>query len=164
MSSSRRGARMAEVFHDDGTALWEFTSEYLVRCPRCDAKAFVHDPRGNHRARFVCERCGLTRGESPPSLKALNVVSVGGPTDAYFDLPVWLQVPCVGHVLWAYNLKHLEFLERVVSANLRLRSRPVDTVYVNKRLASRLPQWMLSAKHRTAVLKGLAELRGLAGA
>jgi hypothetical protein len=75
-----------------------------------------------------------------------------------------LQVPCAGQVLWAYNVDHLAFLERLVSADLRLRHRPVDTQYVNRRLASRLPKWMLTAKHRPAVLKGLAELRALADA
>jgi hypothetical protein len=75
---------------------------------------------------------------------------------------LWLQVPCAGHTLWAYNLAHVEYLERLVSAGLRLRHRPVDTTYVNKRLAARLPRWVLSAKHRATVLRGLAELRALA--
>jgi hypothetical protein len=163
--SAAEGARMVEVFHDDGTALWNFSGEYLVRCPRCHAKAFVHGPRDGRHARFVCERCGLTcDGDSPMHPAAFNVSVMSGPTDVHFGLPVWLQVSCVGHTLWAYNLPHVAFLERLVSADLRLRPRPAPTLYVNKRLASRLPRWMLSAKHRAAVMRGLAELRVLADA
>ena len=147
---------MAEVFHDDGTSLWEFEGEFLVRCPRCEARALVHQPQAERPPRFVCAQCGLAREFDG------QFSSRGGPTDAYFGYPVWLQTSCVGETLWAYNLEHVTFLERVVSASLRLRHRPADTHYVNKRLASRLPRWMLAAKHRDAVLRGLAELRELA--
>jgi hypothetical protein len=146
---------MAKVFHDDGTTIYDFGDEFLVRCPRCQACALVHQ-HYPERPRFACARCGLAREFDEHSSAR------GGPSDWYFGYPLWLQVPCVGHILWAHNFEHLTFLERLVSAGLRLRHRPADTHYVNRRLAARLPRWMLSAKHRAAVLRGLAELRELA--
>ena len=53
-----------------------------------------------------------------------GVVAVGGPVDWYFHLPLWLQAPCCGETLWAYNAAHLDFLfENYVRATLREHSR-----------------------------------------
>jgi ribosomal protein S27AE len=147
---------VVEVFHDDGTVLYDLGHEFLVRCPRCDSRAIVYGPQEGQPPRFVCGSCGLTRmGENARS-------GWGGHGDVYFALPLWLTVSCVGHTLWAYHLAHVAFLERLVSADLRLRSRPAPTIHINKRLAARLPKWMLAAKHRSAVMRGLAKLRELA--
>lgn len=151
---------MAQVFHDDSVALWNFAHDFLVRCPGCRAQAFVHGPRDGRHARFVCEQCGLARVDDPPGI-AVRPSPAGRPTDHHFGLPLWLQVSCSGHTLRAFNTPHLDYLDRLVSAGLRLRCRPVAVPYVNKRLASRLPKWMLAAKHRPAVIRGLAELRML---
>lgn len=152
---------MPTVFHDDGSTLENFAGESLVRCPRCRDRASAHAPRDGRPARLTCAGCGLARlgdapvrGGRPPS----------GPADAHFGLPLWLQASCAGQTLWAYSLTHVAFLERLVSAGLRLRHRPAPTIYVNRRLASRLPRWILLAKHRAAVRRGLAELRALAWA
>jgi len=69
-------------------------------------------------------------------------------------LPLWLQTPCAGHVLWAWSAWHLDFIERYVSADLRER-----TPNINTSLASRLPKWIKSARHRKEILKGIRRLR-----
>lgn len=74
--------------------------------------------------------------------------------DWYFRLPLWLQIECCGETLWAYNEKHLEFIERYVAAKLRVR-----TPNTNKSLASRLPQWIKSAKNRNEVLRACEKLK-----
>ena len=145
---------MIDAFHDDGRSIYSFGDQFLVRCPRCEKRAVVLRDALHAEPRLTCEHCGLARVGAPAG-------SIGGPHDWYFDQPLWLQVECAGHTLWAYNLSHIEFLENLVAAKLRLRDRPVDTTYVNKRLASRLPHWMLSAKNRAAVLRGLEQLREL---
>jgi hypothetical protein len=78
----------------------------------------------------------------------------GAPVDHSTGLPLWLQTPCAGQVLWAWNTWHLDFIGRYVSADLRER-----TPNINTSLASRLPRWIKSAKHRDEVLKGIARLR-----
>jgi hypothetical protein len=79
--------------------------------------------------------------------------------DDYFELPLWLQTPCCGEVLWAYSERHLTFLEDFVGARLRERVRDEKYGWSNKSLASRLPSWMKSGKNRDEILKGLARLR-----
>jgi len=77
----------------------------------------------------------------------------------YFELPLWLSLPCCGQVLWAYNVQHLDFLEDFVRAKLRERARDETFGWSNKSLVSRLPKWIQSAKNRDAVLKCIARLR-----
>jgi hypothetical protein len=74
----------------------------------------------------------------------------------YFDIPLWLQTPCCGQVLWAFNEEHLAFLEQFVSASVRER-----TVRHNGSLASRLPSWLQAARNRVEVSKGLQQLRDM---
>lgn len=89
---------------------------------------------------------------------------VGGSFDWYFRLPLWLQTPCCGKILWAYNREHLDFLESYIKAGLRERFplKVYETGLVmwrNKSLASRLPTWMKRAKNRDEVLRGIEKLR-----
>jgi hypothetical protein len=79
--------------------------------------------------------------------------------DDYFELPLWLQTPCCGEVLWAYNERHISFLEDFVGARLRERVRDGKYGWSNRSLASRLPAWIKSAKNRDEVMKGLSRLR-----
>jgi hypothetical protein len=55
-------------------------------------------------------------------------------------------------VLWALNEDHLDSLEDFVSAHMR-------EAYPNATMASRLPEWMKSAKNREDVLKCIRKLR-----
>ena len=91
-------------------------------------------------------------------------IVVRGVYDGYFGLPLWLQTPCCGKILWAYNREHLDFLESYVKAGLR-ESFPLKVYEIgrvmwrNKSLASRLPTWMKRAKNRDEVLRGIERLR-----
>jgi hypothetical protein len=85
-------------------------------------------------------------------------VALGGPVDWYFHLPLWLQTPCCGETLWAYNARHLDFLEDFVRAALRERTRG-EHGWRNQALRTRLPKWMLAAKNRPDVLRCLGHLR-----
>ncbi len=79
-----------------------------------------------------------------------------------FDLSLWLQTPCCGETLWAYNLAHVAFLEAYVGARIRCYTGAPRDFGGNRTLESRLPRWMLAAKHRARVLHGLQVLRGKA--
>lgn len=69
--------------------------------------------------------------------------------------------------LWALNLEHLSFLESYIEADRRTGLNKDDAKRLrirNATLASRLPEWMIIAKHRTEVLKCIDKLRQLAEA
>jgi hypothetical protein len=164
---------VGDRFVDDGRTIYDFGDHFLVRCPRCSRRAEVLAPLNVSRAglfdprRFVCAHCGYVRdwtGHVPGEVFMRNGewcqrpdrragISIEGPFDWYFGLPFWLQTPCCGHVLWAYNSRHLSFLRHYVSADLR-----EQLVVKNKSLANSLPTWMKTAKNRDAVLKGLDRL------
>ena len=75
------------------------------------------------------------------------------PVDPYFKLPLWLQIECEGETLWAYNRRHLAYLRLYVEAKLRETGRSG-----HRTMGSKLPKWMLLAKNRDAVLKGIERL------
>jgi hypothetical protein len=75
------------------------------------------------------------------------------PFDWYVHLPLWLQAPCCGHVLFAYNSAHLSYLAAFVSADLR------EVSHNTWSLVSRLPQWMQLEHNRGAVLQGVKRLQ-----
>ena len=79
--------------------------------------------------------------------------------DNHFGLPLWLQMRCCGELLWAYNAEHLAFLEAFVGARLRERRRSAEYGWSNGALASRLPAWLKSRKHREEVLACIDRLR-----
>jgi hypothetical protein len=73
---------------------------------------------------------------------------------SFLDLPLWLQTRCCGEVLWALNEDHLSYLEIYLGARVRRRVRGL-----NSTVPARLPKWMLAAKNREAVMRGLRRLR-----
>ena len=147
----------------------DFGDEFLVVCPRCSACARVRDrgPDADPRIRLVCPACAYTRqrkragsvfvySSSPDVLP--GAVAFGAAVDAFFRLPLWLQAPCCGETLWAYNARHLDYLEAYVGATLRERARG-EHGWSNASLASRLPRWMLAAGNRDGVLRCIRGLR-----
>lgn len=135
---------------ESGQRIGDFGNRFLVVCPRCAGAAQVALMPGISppEAQASCTSCGYARRTSA------STASIGGPCDWYFGLPLWLQTPCCGQTLWALNEAHLAFLERYLLTRLRRR-----TPKINTSVASRLPRWMASAKHRAEVARGLARLR-----
>ena len=123
---------MPRRFRDAGQSIYTFGDTFLVRCPRCDRQAEVISlpsqpelkaggqglfaPRG-----CVCAHCGYVKEWYG---KRLAVGSEAA--DWYFGYPLWLQTPCCGQKLWAYNEPHLRFLEEFVAADLRERPGLLD--------------------------------------
>jgi len=144
------------------TFLGQFADDILVRCPacaRCGHLLRLQDPRGRVVGfRFVCPACAACRDW----LSARNrIIPRPGAELPGFGLSLWLKAPCCGEVLWAYNARHVAFLERYVGARVRSQRSVPRTFLGNGTLESRLPRWMLSAKNRQAVLRGLRSLREL---
>lgn len=142
-------------FIDHDQDLSEFSDEFLVVCPRCTkcARVVIDTAGGNvspgwrTSRKVVCPSCSYYKGWEG------TAITTGESVDWYFRLPLWLQVPCCGEVLWAYNGAHLAFLKEYVGSALRERH-PNQ----NRSLASRLPSWMKEAKNRDAILKCISKL------
>lgn len=77
------------------------------------------------------------------------------PTDTFLGLPLYLQTPCAGHILWALNPRHLAWLESFLAAGLREDAAPMR----RKTAVSALPQWLILAHHRDEALRAVSRLR-----
>ena len=148
--------------------IWSFVDEFLVVCPCCGGKAVVKASTDEIPPRLTCLPCGLARDWESASPGVLTSHSsgtwpagqyaLGDAADAYFHLPLWLQVPCGGNTLWAYNARHVAFLREYVASTQRRRSPRADSGPLNTRLASRLPRGIKLAKNRDTVLRAISKL------
>ena len=146
-----------ERFADAGVPAHAFLDDVLVACPRCAGCAISRRQPGDRfwaPRRLTCTHCGHAADWSGDSV----TLDPRGGNDPHFRLPLWLQVPCCGQTLWAYNAAHLDYLAAFVGATLRGRRRDAHG-WANASLASRLPTWIKLARHRDKVLRGLALLR-----
>jgi hypothetical protein len=131
----------------------------LIVCPLCGSKAAVV-PFGEEHVRAACSMCWFT-AEKPSDRRTYHW-DRDNPTDGYFGLNLWLTTTCDGHCLWAFNRKHLDFLESFVSARLRERTRDETRGWRNSSLASRLPAWIKSAKNRDRLVRAIRDLKAKA--
>jgi hypothetical protein len=163
---------MTSRFRTADEALEDFGGECLVACPRCAERALVRVRGREHAPPVVltCARCGHSQGWAPSRPGVVHAgdparfpghVAYGGPVDPYFHLPLWLQAPCCGERLWAFNAAHLEWLEGYVGAALRERA-PGEHGWSNRSMASRLPQWMKAAGNRDEILRCIRVLKARA--
>jgi hypothetical protein len=101
----------------------------------------------------TCDGCGTT---SDASYEMCPVTVPEALVDNCFGLPLWLQTPCAGHVLWAFNARHLAYLKEFLQADLRERRGTT-----NASVVSRLPGWLKQAKHRGEALRAVGRLERL---
>ncbi|MES9992823.1 MAG: hypothetical protein ABW098_12765 [Candidatus Thiodiazotropha sp.] len=138
------------------------TGPTLIVCPKCSKKASVifsdTQPDLGYTVKATCLNCGFSH-EKTATARAFYWAE-GEPSDGYFDYRLWLKIPCCGHTLWAFNLRHLRFLEDFVSAELR--ENPKDDLgYANSSMSSRLPKWIKASKNRKQVLSCIQKLKQL---
>lgn len=153
-------------FRDYTTYLSQFEQEIWVVCPRCKGPVLSHCLQQNLTWRIACSHCSYIRTASRSSKQQpmpwwtnnwwTEYRKYNGAVDPIFGLPLWLQVPCCGHILWAYNEPHLNFLETYVRAELRERQ---GTKGNHHGIAVRLPRWMKLSQHRIPILKEIQYLR-----
>lgn len=180
LSSSWRGCCMGvgvtkDRFNAGRTTIWDFGDEFLVVCPACEKMACVKsDPKNSKNLiNLSCLNCGhskkLHADQSSYSFGAgahaekctQGKVVIGGPYDWYFHYPLWLQQSCCGHILWAQNQEHLEWLKQYISAKIRIQGKDILWGYSNQSLASRLPKWVQSASNRPKLIKTIVKLEGM---
>ncbi len=150
-------------------SLHDFMKEMLVVCPWCNKRAVVKVPDVDKSlasdTRLICTNCGHSkRLDEKPDLilhatpyKTIKgkIQVIGGGIDPWFHLPLWLNIDCCEHELWAYNYEHLNFLKAHIGAGLRERNTVEN---LNKSIGSRLPKWMTSKSNRESVLKAIEQL------
>ena len=107
-------------FQSTGQTLTDFLDEIWVHCPQCNDQAQIRQLKSGAVNVFAprrcsCLHCGATQNWSQGTVTHSAHVAV----DPYFQHRLWLQVPCCGQVLWAYNPQHLEFLAAFVGATFR---------------------------------------------
>ena len=162
-------AKTAEAhdrFRDNGYGLEAYSDLIYVVCPVCTGRATVVERPGLPDRRYEsdlffrprrlsCHQCAASSGWEPAQ-RGAGVIGARprGTIDPFFKLPLWLQMDCRGHVLWAYNKRHLDVMERYVSARLRERRRWA----CDMSMLERLPVWIKAAGNREAVLRAIGHL------
>ena len=106
----------------------------------------------------VCSGCGhhnvaLDKKPNSSAFNEAKRIELG--LDPYFDLDLLLRVNFRDKILWFYNLRHLEYIERYLQAAIRERSKDAG----NNSLISRLPAWIKEAKSRDDLLKKISQLK-----
>jgi hypothetical protein len=84
------------------------------------------------------------------------VLDQGEARDPWFGARLWLQAEVTGHLLWAANPEHLRYIEQYVSSRTRARR---EFTQFGSALGEQLPGWLVSAKHRDAVLRAITRMR-----
>ncbi len=118
--------------------------QMFVICPHCGGRADVME-KGDE-VRLSCLKCGHLQ------MKQTGTKYIGGAFDVHFGLPLYLQISCCGHVLWAYNREHLDYMKRYIEAMIR------TSKGTNRSLESRLPEWMKRKQNRDEVLRAIERL------
>ncbi|MCT4592681.1 MAG: hypothetical protein N4A57_00185 [Anaeromicrobium sp.] len=144
---------MNSKFHDEGKSIYDFLHEFYIKCPQCGkftvVKSFPNE-RGSFlfykKRSLVCNNCGFVKVYR----------NSGGVIGS--DYPLWLEVNCCGEKLWSYNLKHLEYIERFVSASIR-EGYCDEHGWKNNSMVSRLPKWIKERKNRDEILKCIKRMK-----
>jgi hypothetical protein len=148
-------------FKDDQKHWYQFANYFIVECPRCHGEAIIA-PKINWtseeflsaKRRLVCKKCSYFDETLPESGVTMHIDK-----DWFFELPLYLQAPCCGNKLVAYNLEHLEYINDFVQGNLREREKDEKWGWSNQSIASRLPKWLKSSKNRIKIINVINRLK-----
>ncbi len=106
---------------DNNWSLICFNEPTLVKCPKCNGKAITSAKDSNKPGMFeprnlFCTKCTYRDSWHTNSFSTHN--NYNG-RDNYFNLPLWLLVPCGKNFIFAYNEEHLlSRLSRIRQAQL----------------------------------------------
>lgn len=127
------------------------------RCQYCGTVLEEVRPlRRNHTPDSPTCRCGTLMYVRTAWYAAIEPTAVDH--DQLTGLPYHLRTDCAGHTLWAANLAHVAYLEEFIGAHHRPRKEPGAA----QELGHHLPRWMILARNRAKVLRGLTRLREMA--
>jgi Zn ribbon nucleic-acid-binding protein len=132
-------------FQDENLLLSNFYQEVWIVCPSCAKKAMATVNDETKTARLFCVNCGLNRE---------TATTIEMPANQYFQAELWLKAPFKNEIFWAYNDKHMAYLERYISATIREHK---DRTHFT--LLEKLPKFYHEAKNREGLLKIIAQLK-----
>jgi uncharacterized Zn finger protein (UPF0148 family) len=141
---------MSNRFQDENLLLSHFYQEVWVVCPSCAKRAMAKVNFENKMARLFCPKCGYNK-EATTAIKNGTIKTAA---NHYFQVELWLKAPFRNEAFWAYNDKHLEYLERYILATLREHKDRSGFTLLEK-----LPKFYHEAKNREALLKIIAKLK-----
>lgn len=137
-------------FQDENLLLSNFYQEVWVVCPTCAKKAMAKVNPETKTARLFCLHCGCNK----ETTTAIKNGTINTAANHYFQAELWLQAPFKNDIFWAYNDKHLEYLERYISATIREHKDRTGFTLLEK-----LPKFYHEAKNREGLLKIIAKLK-----
>ncbi len=137
-------------FQDENLILSNFYQEVLVVCPSCAKKAIAKVNFETKTARLFCTSCGYNK----ETTTAISNGTINTAANHYFQAELWLQTPFKNEIFWAYNDKHLEYLECYISATIREHKDRTGFTLLEK-----LPKFYHEAKNREGLLKIIAKLK-----
>jgi Zn ribbon nucleic-acid-binding protein len=137
-------------FQDENLLLSDFYKEVWVVCPSCAKKAMATVNYETKIARLFCTNCGYNK-EATTEIK---IGTIKAAANHYFQAELWLQAPFKNEIFWAYNDKHLEYLERYIAATIREHKDRTGFTLLEK-----LPKFYHEAKNREALLKIISKLQ-----
>lgn len=136
--------------------------EVVVACPNCQARTSTRlrtAPKNFRPAetmvRLACGACGFTAERQFGNQPWPKAGTDGQMVDPWFQAALWLQTRCVGQILWALNPQHLSYIHDYVASDVRGRR---EFAQFGSALGEQLPEWMVLAKNRPALLRSIAEL------
>ena len=141
-------------FNDQNYRLSDFQDEVWVACPSCQRKAIARNYPEQQTARLLCTSCGLSRSCPTTETVAGVTTSVRQAAHSYFGAALWLQHPFKNEVFWAYNAKHIAYLEQYISARLRQHSNRSHFTLLEK-----LPKFYHAAGNREDLMKIIQRLK-----
>ena len=138
-------------FQDENLTLTHFYQEVWVVCTNCEKKAIAKVVYENKIARLFCVHCGYNKETTTAILKNGSIKMAA---HHYFEAELWLKASFKNDVFVAFNDKHLEYLERYISATLREHKARTSFTLLEK-----LPKFYHEAKNREDLLKIITKLR-----
>lgn len=138
-------------FQDSNLILANFYQEVWVVCPSCTKKAISTVNFETKTARLFCASCGYNK-ETTTLVEKNGSLEMAA--NLYFQAELWLKTGFKNEVFWAYNSKHLAYLEKYIGATLREHK---DRSHFT--LLEKLPKFYHEAKNREGLLKIISKLK-----
>ena len=137
-------------FQDENLLPSDFYQEVCVVCSSCSKKAMAKVNFETKTARLLCLHCGCNK----ETTTAIKYGTINTAANHYFQAELWLKAPFKNDVFWAYNDKHLAYLERYISATIREHKDRTGFTLLEK-----LPKFYHEAKNRESLLKIITKLK-----
>ena len=138
-------------FNDENKTLSDFLKEVLVVCPSCGAKAVATTDHLNYKARLVCVHCSYNKDKNTKTKQDAHIKM---PAHLFFDVELWLSHPFKNESFYAFNYRHLSYLEQYIQATLR-----EHKMRDHFTLLEKLPKFYHESANRGALLKIIQKLK-----